>query len=655
MMKSFLLSVFIFVSAVVSAQTGPEAVANYGKRGPQQVIELPDSGLWFNVLSPFKFSERKNRVLVLNYWSPGEVNARETIELLEKFASEHSEVELLTIYSPRSPLDADPAIVVRNIRSFGINHSVFMPASMESFSAMNFHTFPSTTVVLGGGTLFTNHSGMQGVKGMISNLSGLLEEAGYDANLATSSPVYGKLGKSQPNPLIKQPHVALIGDRSQDLFITDTGHNRILISTSEGEVISTVGNGSVGFVDGVGHKAKFNNPMGMALDEKNQILYVADTYNHAIRRVDLVDYRVTTILGSGEPAQMSADEVFGTSGRISYPTHLELRGGKLFIAMTGLNQIWEMDVISNKARPIAGNGKRGHEEGKALDVALNAPRSFTFTDDGKMLILDTENRCIVQWDINKEIKTIFTDEAGILDCPTSIVAGNGRVFIGDYNKHQIFEVVKDKLQVVAGTGSFGADEGKFSKSAFRGIMAMSLKGEKLTVADAGCNMVRLLDLKKQRLRNQRFTNLENLARLEHAIMHGEKTMLPEVGLGDGENYINVNISLDQGYEALFIGRREAVMEDKFGYNELLLSDVTGGKLTIGAAGREENVLTRFELYMVFADQDIPGSVFVESYQVIMAYTYSPRNGNRHEVSLVPTQGYIKDDVIRPVTFHSSRK
>jgi DNA-binding beta-propeller fold protein YncE len=655
MMKSFLLSIFILIASVASAQTGAEVAANYGKRGPQQVIELPDSGLWFNVLSPFKFSERKNKILVLNYWSPGEVNARETIALLEEFATENKEVELLTIYKPSSPLDADPAIIVRNIRSFGINHSVFMPASMEAFAPMNFHAFPSTTVVLGGGELFTNHSGMQGVKTMISNLSGLLEGAGDVGNFSSSSPTYGKLGKSQPNPLVKQPHVALFSEKSQDLFIADTGHNRILISTTEGEVIANIGNGSTGFIDGVGHKAKFNTPMGIALDEKNQILYVADTYNHAIRRVDLVDYRVTTILGSGESAQMSAEEVFGTSGRISYPTHIELRGGKLFIAMTGLNQIWEMDVISNKARPVAGNGKRGNGDGKALEVALNAPRSFAFTDDGKMLILDVDRRSIVQWDVSKEIKTVFVDEEGVLDYPTTIAAGGGRVFVGDYNKQQVFELVKNKLQVIAGTGSFGADEGKFSKSAFRGIVSMSLNGDKLTIADAGCNMVRLLDLKKQRLTNQRFTNLENLGRLEHAILHGEKIMLPEVGLGDGENFIDININLDQGYESLFIGRREASMEDKFGYNEMLLADVTGGKLTVGAAGREDNLLARFELYLVFADLDIPGSVFVEAYQVIIPYSFSPRNGTRHDVSLTPTKAYIKDDVVRPVTFHSGRK
>jgi hypothetical protein len=574
---------------------------------------------------------------------------------LEQFGAENPEVELLTIYSPMTELDADPDIVISNIRSFGINHSVFMPASMEAFEPMNFHTFPSTTMVLGGGSLFTNHSGMLEVKSMIYNLSGLFEGQGGSAVLASYAPVYGDLAKNQPNPLAKQPHYALTSSKREDLFMADTGHHRVLISTYEGEIISTVGHGEPGFIDGVGEKAKFNTPMGMALDERNQILYVADTYNHAIRRVDLVDNRVTTILGSGEAAQIATDEVFGTSGKISYPTHIELRGGKLYIAMTGLNQIWEMDVISSKAKPIAGNGKRGFEEGKSLEVALNAPRSFSFTDDGKMLILDASNRSIVQWDANKEIKLIFKDKEGVLDFPNCIAAGGGKVFIGDYNRHQVFELIKGELKVNAGEGSLGADEGKFAKAKFRGIMSLHLRGEMLVVADAGCNMIRHLDLKKQRLRNQRFTNLENLARIEHAIIHGEKVLLPHVGLGEGPNYIDIIISLDQGYESLFIGRREAIMEDRFGYNELLLADVTGGKLTIGAAGKEENVLSRVELYLVFTDTDIPGSVFIESYQLVLGYSVSPRNGNQHEISLVPTSTYVKDDVTSPVPYHSSRK
>lgn len=655
MKKSILFLFFIATTLLLSAQTGAEIAADYYNRGPKQIIELPDSGLWFNVLSPYKLSEKKDRVLILNYWSPSEIHAREVIQILEEFAHLNTEVELLTIYSPSTVLDADPDVIASNIRSFGINHSVFLPADISELAPLNFHTFPSTTMILGGGALFTNHSGMLEVKSMIENLSGLLEGGGHAANLASSGPTYGKLANSQPNPMIKQPHDVLTSTKREDLFIADTGHNRILISSYEGEIISTVGHGEAGFADGVGHKAKFNTPMGMALDERNQILYVADTYNHAIRRVDLIDYRVTTILGSGEPAQIAADEVFGTSGKISYPSHIELRGGKLYIAMTGLNQIWEMDVISNKAKPIAGNGKRGFHEGKALEVALNAPRAFSFTDDGKMLILDAINKSIVQWDVNKEIKLVFKDEDGVLDFPTTIAAGNGRVFIGDYNRHQIFELIDGKLKVAAGEGTFGADEGKFAKAKFRGIMSLSLRGDKLAVADAGCNMIRLLDLKKQRLRNQRFTNLENLGRMEHAILHGEKLLLPEVGLGEGENYIDIILSLDQGYESLFIGRREAIMEDRFGYNELLFADVIGGKLTVAAAGREENVLARMELYVVFTDLDIPGSVFVESYQVMMAYTFSPRNGNQHEVSLVPTSSYVKDDVVRPVPYHDSRK
>ena len=81
------------------------------------------------------------------------------------------------------------------------------------------------------------------------------------------------------------------------LFITDTGHNRIIQTTLDGAEPVAIGSGQEGPDDGAYQRAKFNRPQGMCVD--GDTLYVADTENHLIRAVDLKEQTVSTIAGVG--------------------------------------------------------------------------------------------------------------------------------------------------------------------------------------------------------------------------------------------------------------------------------------------------------------------------------------------------------------------
>ena len=81
------------------------------------------------------------------------------------------------------------------------------------------------------------------------------------------------------------PGKILADAKSDRLFIADSNHNRIVVTKLDGTLVETIGTGEAGAADGAFDKATFYRPQGMALDGDN--LYVADTENHLIRRVDL--------------------------------------------------------------------------------------------------------------------------------------------------------------------------------------------------------------------------------------------------------------------------------------------------------------------------------------------------------------------------------
>ena len=89
------------------------------------------------------------------------------------------------------------------------------------------------------------------------------------------------------------------------LFIADTNHNRIIISDLSGTVRAVVGSGAEDFIDGGYAAAAFNHPQGMELVA--EALYVADTENHAIRRVDLIAETVDTVAGHGRTGQRTGE------------------------------------------------------------------------------------------------------------------------------------------------------------------------------------------------------------------------------------------------------------------------------------------------------------------------------------------------------------
>ncbi|MCB0760908.1 MAG: hypothetical protein KDC12_05245 [Flavobacteriales bacterium] len=656
-MKHILITILCLGMAFAgyTQEAGKMAIEQIKNPGPKQLVELPDSAEWYNAFQPYKIKNKENRVLLLNYWSPADVSALEVISMIQEFARLHPEVELLTVYRSANGEHPDATRVVTDIRAFGINHSVIVPYVWEALGPLNFVSSPAVSMVLGGGTLFTNHLGVDQIDTMIDNLNALFENsAGNAPGLANSGPTYGNLNRL-PGSVLSHPTSIVVDEFTGDLLIADTRHNRIIAASPEGEVKYTIGTGAEGFIDGPGSKARFNHPMGLVFDQRNRILYVADTYNHSIRRVDMVDQRVMTVLGSGDHGALAPEEVFGTSGKISFPTHLELRGGKLFIAMTGFNQIWEMDAITNKAHPIIGNGKPGCVDGKGDDVKLNAPSAFAFTDGGKMLILDAVERKIRTWDVSGEVTTSFTDTGGDLAFPTSITTAGPEVYLTDVNRRKVFKILDGNLQLVAGSGQFGAGEGKALKATFMQPSGIFISGDRAYVSDRGANMIRVINLKKSKVNNFYFTNLENLSWSEHAILHGEKILASDVVVGPGENLIKVNLDLGDRYRTLGIGRNMASMEGAEGSNEIVSENVQSGEVVISAQGGESNRIARMELYVTFTDVNIPGSVCVEAYNVIIPLVYKSNGGNSHEVDLPITAHYSQIDAAPAQRVSEGRK
>ncbi len=183
----------------------------------------------------------------------------------------------------------------------------------------------------------------------------------------------------------------LEADIDGNLYVTDSGNSTIRQVSAGGAVTTLAGAaGQCGSQDGSAGNARFCNPQGITLD-RNGNLYVADTMNHTIRRIDR-NNAVTTVAGVAG-ACGSADGR-GNAARFCEPRDIEVDDGYLYVADTANSTIREISP-SGEVRTIAGAaGQCGTADGPGASARFCNAAALTMDGAGTLFVADTGNGSI---------------------------------------------------------------------------------------------------------------------------------------------------------------------------------------------------------------------------------------------------------------------
>lgn len=212
---------------------------------------------------------------------------------------------------------------------------------------------------------------------------------GIAASDPTNSVNIGDSGQATSARLNKPSDIVL--DSAGNLYIADSGDNRIRKVATDGTITTIIGTGSMGAADGNGTSATLNDPRGLGIDGSGN-LYIADTGNHLIRKFN--GATVSKIAGNGTTG-FSGDGAAATDCQLASPLDVAIdSSNKIYIADTGNHRIRVVTTDGN-INTLAGTGASTFNgDGPALGTSLSisSPSSVTLnTANGGLFVTDTGN------------------------------------------------------------------------------------------------------------------------------------------------------------------------------------------------------------------------------------------------------------------------
>lgn len=533
-----------------------------------QKKSIPAPGLtggtaWLNVSRPLTLADLKGKVVLLDFWTYCCINCMHIIPDLKKLETKYSkELVVIGVHSAKFQNEREAENIRQAILRYRIEHPVINDSNFAIWQAYGARAWPTLVLIDPEGNIVGSDTG-EGHYEILDKLIGKLVSDFRSKNLINEKPIPLSLEKYKQGPTyLSFPGKILADETSNRLFIADSNHNRIIITNLEGEVLDIAGNGETGRNDGTFKDASFLHPQGIALQGDN--LYVADTENHLIRKLDLKSKAVKAIAGTGKQAEFMASGGMGISSPLNSPWDLAYLDGQLYIAMAGAHQIWVMDLETTVFQPFAGSGREGCIDGLLDNSALAQPSGIT-ASGSRLYFADSEVSAIRYVDMKEnKVKTIvgqdlfvFGDvdgkgEDARLQHPLGVANYNNLIYVADTYNHKIKVVnpVDNTSITFSGDGQPGFIDGKEPR--FYEPGGLSFANNKLYIADTNNHVIRVIDMKTKEVNTLQIKGLKTEVSkdMSQSVIppFARSVELPLKTLKAGSDVqLTLNINLPNGY------------------------------------------------------------------------------------------------------------
>ncbi len=445
-----------------------------------------DGGVeWLNSAGPIEVQDLRGKVVLIDFWTFCCINCLHVLPDLAYLEKKYpNELVVIGVHSAKFDNEKETGNIRKAILRYEIEHPVVNDAEMTIWRKFGVNSWPSLVVLDPEGQYCGFVSG-EGNRELLEKVIDRLIAYHKSKGTLDPTPIRFDLerNRSKATPL-RFPGKIVVDTAGRRLFLSDSNNHRIIVTDLEGKLIDVIGSATIGTQDGAFAAAQFNRPQGMAL--VGERLYVADTENHLLRMVDLVQKTVTTFAGTGEQNRTRVPGGPLRETALNSPWDLTVLDGILYIAMAGPHQIWSSRLGTDLIQQYAGSGREDVSDGRLEQSALAQPSGIV--NDGKDLyVVDSEGSAVrkvstdAQNDLTNPLGTVLTiagthdlprgrslfefgdvdktgDEARFQH-PLGLAYDDGALFIADSYNHKVRRVnlATRKVTTWAGTGKSGKD------------------------------------------------------------------------------------------------------------------------------------------------------------------------------------------------------
>ncbi|MFJ3305962.1 thioredoxin-like domain-containing protein [Streptomyces sp. NPDC086549] len=412
--------------------------------------ELIGKGGWLNTGDKqYTLADLRGRIVILDFWTFCCINCLHVLDELRELEEKHRDtVVIIGVHSPKFVHEAEHQAVVDAVERYGVEHPVLDDPELATWKQYAVRAWPTLVVIDPEGYVVAQHAG-EGHAHAIERLVAELE-AEHEAK-GTLRRGDGPYVAPEPEPtVLRFPGKALLLP-SGNFLVSDTTRHQLVELEGDGEtVVRRIGSGARGFADGSAQEASFSEPQGLALLDDGASVVVADTVNHALRRLDLGTGEVTTLAGTGKqwwqgsPTSGPAREI-----DLSSPWDVAVFGGRVWIAMAGVHQLWAYDPVDGTVAVAAGTTNEGLVDGPAAEAWFAQPSGLAATAD-RLWLADSETSALRWVDLDGHVHTAVgtglfdfghrdgAAEQALLQHPLGVTAlPDGSVAVADTYNHAL--------------------------------------------------------------------------------------------------------------------------------------------------------------------------------------------------------------------------
>lgn len=604
-MRYFFLLLILLPLSVVSQKK--KSNAHYDLLTYGNSVTFPDSSVWYNTKQKFKTYDIKKKVTVIHFWDPSASDQLQSLSEVKELQDAHQEVFVITALKPGIAETKNAEKVRRLLHDQDIYHPVVVFDDYDSLSPYEFSGFGSYIALLENAQLFLEQGVSNPNRDVHSTIDSLIQKAGKKFINKRITGFESYKDDVRTRNVLDRTGQMTFDSKENRLFVVDEYKNLILVLDTDGRVIETIGNGTVGDRDGKFASAHFNQISSIAFDEDKNILYISDALNNKLKKANFESGQVETILGSGGESLISGKDVDGRSGAIDKPGALSYKDGLLWIAMDGDHQLYEFNTLTGRATWKAGSGNRLAAEGNAKNCSFESMNQVYALDKNQVMVLDESNQTMFVFNDSTQTLTRSVEFESLKQNKwiKAFEVVEDKIFYSDVLNECIWKSENGKITLFAGSGEgeSGYKEGKKAKARFWNPSAIVKMNRDLIVADSFNGLLRTVSLKKGKTNTLKIYDYKNL--FMYSDPFGQKDIVyhEEVSIKSAEvNNLTIDLELPQGYTWDRSGQNEVRISNMDG-KEIINGDPSKGYIELDVTSDEFFPNVVVQMYLTTKDPD----------------------------------------------------